>query len=592
MTLPSSKTRNRRTRRMSATSESCETRALLSAAAPAVDGEFVDVQPDGNADATSETFEVTAGEAGDCLAWCTMAVIDESTQFEGEADHPADVIVEDLPPEEGWDPSWAYRGDVTILSALPVDVSLESADGELTAETTVFERSVEFNGEIDPAVIASLDADGDGIPDEIFTTGAVGVDDAFIDSDGDGLPDGPLFVPMMVSPTDASGWKPELDCGVAPEGTAPDADGDGIPDEFVIYAMDSPGKDGFEAPGWEPGLDCGVAPEGWNPEAVGTDADGDGIADEFVVYAVDPLAKDGSEVPGDVFTVDMVEDVTRSDERLPVIENETEIPIRYATGGGITFRDGVTYNTADGDSDGALKTESEPENATEEVDYELVTFLPDEAVQRDLNTSDLPLSPEFSDLTEVPEVTEEVPVLEEIPVFTDDVLIYAMGAGGSVTPELPLESSNDGLQSSQPPTDSPSRLFAAADNSAAVGTRIAAARPVVPAIRSAVRTSARAARATGLFVRTPVASGQDSDLTPLSDETPEVNEQLPEQQPETVDELSEQPATSAAMPDAEVRVVAISRAASTASTGFVRATAHQGNIDRFMTEFAEDAFMG
>ena len=199
-----------RRKSVSARTEACELRALLSASAISVGAvDSVDLPINGGADASAK---IDAAETGstpeapidpdftdimprdpgfeDAIFYCGVTdgdfgiPVDDFSEFNGffTIDDPGavdetyggelsvgeEVNFEDAPPIEGWDPSWLYR-------------TLTSVEGDGSQEIIVDE---------------------------------------------------------------GTGWEDGLGCGVAPDGFVPgdlapnDFDGDGVPDEFEMYAFD------------------------------------------------------------------------------------------------------------------------------------------------------------------------------------------------------------------------------------------------------------------------------------------------------------------------------------------------------------------
>lgn len=212
------------------------------------------------------------------------------------------VAIDDQPPVDGWDPSWLYRS----LAGSPEG----SLDDEVNIDDIMLEEQI-------PVDQLGEDGLGCGVSPEGFVPGES------IDSDGDGLPEDFVMYPFDPIPVDQLG-EDGLGCGISPEGFVPgesvDSDGDGFPDDFVMYPYDPIPVDQLG----EDGLDCGVSPEGFVPEET-VDFDGDGIPDDFVT---DPIYSDGSFDPQIMMTFGGgVENV--KDSGIDVADGETKEVIDF-----------------------------------------------------------------------------------------------------------------------------------------------------------------------------------------------------------------------------------------------------------------------
>ena len=192
--------------------------------------------------------------------------------------------------------------------------------------------AVEESAAETPAGVVTLDADGDGLIDEEelqigtdpnrgdsdddgLTDGAEvrgdawGTDPLAADTDGDGLLDGSEAFTHATDPTvadsdrDGADDGAEVDAGTAPDdpasfpgdGTALDADGDGLSDEEELELGSDQAK--FDTDGDGLGDGAESREDGWGTDPLKADTDGDGLADgdELFVHETDPTATDSDE---------------------------------------------------------------------------------------------------------------------------------------------------------------------------------------------------------------------------------------------------------------------------------------------------------
>ena len=278
-----------RRKSVSARTEACELRSLLSASVitvVAVDNS--DLPMDGGEDASAK---VDASEIGSLLGapidpdfmetkpgepGCEDGVfytdgdsgipVEDSSEFirfnmlfttddpgaidgtEGEKLQVGEeVSFEDAPPTEEWDPSWAYRSFVTVAGD-ESDGSVEVVD-EADVSPNIYFSLNPYDAVIEGEVLSGDEsADGEKVANDESVT----------------LEDTPPI----------EGWDPSWLYR-----TLTSVAGDGS-EEIIVD----------QGTGWEDGLGCGVAPDGLVPgDLTPIDSDGDGVPDDFVMYAFDPL---------------------------------------------------------------------------------------------------------------------------------------------------------------------------------------------------------------------------------------------------------------------------------------------------------------
>ncbi len=205
------------------------------------------------------------------------------------------VAIEDAPPVDGWDQSWLYRSFAGSPEGV-IDDAVKTDDIEMEDGVTVDEMVVDES--VTPEDAPPVDG-----WDQSWLYRTLETPDAkSLDSDGDGLPDDFVMYPYDPIPMDQLG-EDGLGCGVSPDGFVPgdvpsnDADGDGLPDEFVMDAVDSDGS-------FDPRILMSFGGGVDGPEGSGIDdAEGEtkevtdstelGIEEELYLYPVDEVIELG-----------------------------------------------------------------------------------------------------------------------------------------------------------------------------------------------------------------------------------------------------------------------------------------------------------
>lgn len=260
-----------RRKNVSTRTEACELRSLLSASVISVGAvDSVDLPMDGGEDASAKVDATEVGSLPEAPIDPDFSETQpgdpgcDDLTFYGEVTEGEKLLVDDEVgfedvPTEDWDPSWAYRSFVTVAG--------EEADG-----------SVELvdDADVSPNIYFSLN------PDDAVIEGEVLSGDESADSEKAAIDESVIFEDMPP----IEGWDPSWLYR-----TFGSVAGDGS-EEIIVD----------QGTGWEDGLGFGFAPDGFVPgDLTPIDLDGDGVPDDFVMYAFDPLPlEDGSGEPVDV----------------------------------------------------------------------------------------------------------------------------------------------------------------------------------------------------------------------------------------------------------------------------------------------------
>ncbi len=618
-----SRIRTRRVRQVSSAAEACETRSLLCAAAISLAAaEFQDASDVvASEEITSKKMasedEVLVGEDqlieltdlqdGMMTCW-TMLPSNEAT-----GEFVEGTIVEDAgTTKDGWDPSWAYEtllggtgNDGTEGEVIDPAVCFAGLDGFVLDNGELVDGSdveginevradwdpvwayrilLGSTGEdgaesevIDPAV---CDATADGFVTDVFESfGGSASDD--IDATQEGWDPSWVFRTLSVSTGDGGVEGELIDpavCYAAPDGFVPDggkmvdSDGDGIIDLEVV-------RDEAWDPSWlyreaiedgvtvvEPGvveeelvdsdgngipdaLDCGIKEGDVVANGDYVDSDGDGEPDSFVMYVIDPVAKETLiDVDADGNPIEVAID-----------------PVRYL--GGPEFR-------------GAVENDSKGDGEELPVD---VTMSPDDQV--------VELEGDFTG--DGSGVIDAVTDNSELP---PEVIFYSMNSVGGGDLQRTPESVETPVPVNSVPASVSSSLFQPVADLSFAGTLIAGAEAssVQTVVLKSLSSSPARSKSISLSAATPTNSGKELEgLSPLlegADDTAPAPVSEGSATETAVDE--ESVSVSDQQETVEARMTSARMRNNESAPEVAQRSRRAVKIDEFMTEFAQDSFMG